>query len=866
MKARVVWNDYTILDGEVFVRLGLRIQNRKRKNIYVRGTEPYLFVPEDEEVPDAKYIERVESGYESIFDQNLKKVVTKTPKTAGKLTKAFSWTGEADIPYYRRTSIHDGLSGYIDLPEETDEGTLFDKDVYHIDDIETDLDTEGEQTIEPRIMLSDIEVEVAEDESFEETQAKNTQPINVICSYDTYEEKYSVFFYNKHDSLDEPSEIRSIVEDEVDFNVPSIDLNVAESEEEMLTEFLNYINEKKFDLFSGWNWVDFDHQYIIGRCKKLDGVDEDRLSPFGSVSNRSNLRMNTAGIPAFDMMESFCETISRGGWRSTSLDYVSNAELGVGKIDDVNINEDWENNAEKLIGYNIVDVLLTVELDLKNDIHGFFYEMGDISSIPIYDTSYEKRIVDGYVMTRRGKDEILPSTNEVEEIGNAGGYVENPINGRKKNVGVADLKSLYPSAMITWNISTETISDSPEGFDNYVKVPKVPEPKKVKGNIQERQIEWDWLYCSLDKEGILPRTLKTLFKKRNREKEKMYAAETEEERAKWDRKQGATKVIMNSFYGNASSPYWRMANQWLGDAVTSTARYTLWKGKQSIIDAGEEPIYGDTDSHFIQLTADTIDEQVEELKKISAKMDEGASEIAQDIGIEGEHPYLYGDLHGDEYTCMMWEPEKVYSVFMQLGKKKRYAGAVRWKEGTFHDPPKTSISGFEERRSDSMPITAELQEKVIEMVLRDKEFDEISDYIRGVIGDIDEDSSDVEKFALPMSLGQSLEEYGNLPRRRASEYSNTYLDYEFAEGDDPFVFKVNSTPSGLPSTDVVAVEWGDGVPDGFELDKESIIERGIKKPTETIFREVDLEFSEVRSGKKAQGLGVEDNDGGHPLA
>jgi DNA polymerase elongation subunit (family B) len=873
---RVVWTDY-VVDEElgVLVRLSARMEDDTKFNGYVKGTEPYVFAPEDEEVPDKDYIRYTESGYESLFDHDLQRIVTDTPKQAGGLTDEFSWSGEGDVPYYRRVAIHDGLSGYINIPETEKEYEGL--PLVDIDDI--DVEPGFDEVIEPRISIADIEVHVPEEDSFDEMTENGSEPINVICSYDTLEEKYSVFYYDKYDNLDY-EDIRPNIKEQLEgtmyqYAEANIEINSAESELHMLHAFIDYVSDRGFDLISGWNFTDFDYEYIINRMETLNDEDENIhpswLSPFDSSGYSSNKQMKIRGLPSFDMMEGFCDKLTFSNWRSKSLEYVSNVELGIGKIDDVDINEDWKNEPSKLIAYNIVDVILTVALDETNGIHNFFYEMADASSIPVYDTFFEKRLVDGYVMSRRGDDEVLPTADKSELVENAGGYVDNAADGRFRGIGVSDLKSLYPSDMITWNISTETVAETPEEFDDYVKIPKVPEPKDVEGNIEEDQIEWDWLYASLDEEGLIPRTLKKLFKKRNREKEKMYEAEPgSAEHDRWDRKQGSTKVIMNSFYGNASSQYWRLSNQYLGDAVTSAARYTLWKGRKSVEDMGYKTVYGDTDSHFIQLTEDSVKKQVEELERVSLKMDEDASTIFDDI-IESNdesklfnHPFLKdSDLHGDNKTCMKWEPEKVYAVWMQLGKKKRYAGNIDWKEGTFYEEPNISISGFENQRSDSMEVTAELQKEVIEKILTDASFEEVSEYIQSIIEQIDTDNPDVKKFALPGSINKDLQDYPNRQVPRASMYSNEHLDYQFGEGDSPFVYMVKETPPGLPNTDVVAFEWDEEIPEGFVLDKEAIVERGIKKPIDTIINEAGWTFDEIRSGKKTKSM---DFGGGNPFS
>ena len=866
MIGRITWVDYTVdSDLGTLVRYRCRMKDGSSRSGYIVGTSPYLFVPEEEALPNEGFITEVKTGYESLFDQDLKRLSTETPKQVGKLTEEFSWTGEADVPYYRRVSIHDGLSGYVDLPEETSryEG----QELIHIDNINTEVEYDG--LIEPRISIADIEVAVG-DESFDDMVENASSPINVITSYDTYNEDYSVFFYDKHNSITDRSKIREYASENWPFeNMDSVDIQMYESESEslMLNSFIQYCNERSFDLISGWNLPDFDYKYIQNRIKELDGISLRSLYQFNDYVRSRNSQMRIPGFPAFDMMKAFCDKMTFSNWRSQSLDYVSNEELGVGKIDDVDITGEWETNPERLIGYNLIDVALTVALDESNDIHNFFYDLASDSSIPIYDTFYEKRLVDGYVMSRRGNDEVLPTADESDSIDNPGGYVANAVQGRFEKVGVSDLKSLYPSGMITWNISTETISETPDNFDNYVKVPRVPAPKNVHGKIEESQINWDWLYCSLDEQGIIPRTLKNLFKKRDREKSLMYEAEEGSlEESKWERKQGATKVIMNSFYGNASSPYWRLSNQYLGSAITSVARYTLWKGEQTVERLGYNHLYSDTDSHFIQLESDTVEEQVQELKDISHEMDNDASDIAKDIGIEDKHPYLVeDDLHGDDYTCLVWEPEKTYFLWMQLDKKKRYAGNISWKEGTFYQDGKISISGFENQRSDSMEVTAELQKKVIDMILTGSEFDEVSEYIQNIINEISASSEDVKRFALPGSINKPLEDYPNRQIPRASEYSNKHLGYEFGEGDDPFVYLVNSTPPDVPNTDVVAFKWNEEVYDGFELDKEAIIERGIKKPIDSIISEMGWDFSELRSGREQQTFELGDDSSGNPF-
>jgi len=255
MIGRITSLDY-IQDDDlgVLIRLSARMKDGSKFNGYAEGTEPYIYAPEDEQVPNESFIKRTETGYESIFDHRLQKIVTETPKQASGLTDNFSWTGEADVPYYRRVSIHDGLSGYVDIPE-TDESY----DGYPLVDID-DIDVEPDfnEVIHPRISIEDIEVEVPEDQSFNDMVESASQPINVICSYDTYEEKYTVFYYNKYDNLD-TSAIRPKMQEQLSgtdiesYTDASIEILSSDSESDMLNSYINYVNDSEFDLISGWN-------------------------------------------------------------------------------------------------------------------------------------------------------------------------------------------------------------------------------------------------------------------------------------------------------------------------------------------------------------------------------------------------------------------------------------------------------------------------------------------------------------------------------------------------------------------------------------------------------------------------------------
>ena len=294
---------------------------------------------------------------------------------------------------------------------------------------------------------------------------------------------------------------------------------------------------------------------------------------------------------------------------------------------------------------------------------------------------------------------------------------------------------------------------------------------------------------------------------------------------------------------------------------------------------GYEVKYGDTDSVLIQLAEDeenaTPREVYERGMEVEEELNDRMDEVADEFGIGEEHPYAKSVDHGNDRHALHWEFEKLYRRFLQAGTKKRYAGLPVWKEGKWYiDDPDSlennikgvepDITGFESKRSDTPEITAEIQKKVIERVLAGDDFSALSDYLSGMVEDIRNLNLPVHKIANPGVLNKSLSQYGNTPTARACRYSNKELGMEWRDGDDPWVYYVRNTPPMVSDTDVIALEWGQEVPNGFDIDVDKVVEKKVKKPLEAVLGETEWTFDELKTGRQMQGLETE--SGGNPFA
>ena len=854
-------------DDELVVHLVLRTLGGRRKTCKVYGTVPYLFVHQDAEDPRqnrylAEYVQSVESGYESFDGHELKKVNVDIPSSVRKVRDKYDTTWEADLPFVRRCTADYNMSGYVRVPDE---------DNFYVSEIES-VDRQDVESISPRVCMYDIEVEVP-DTFYDDFAEEAKNPVQAITAHDSYEDEYTLFALDPELQIN-PSEIRSYIEenwaghDEYD-RVTDIDIVFKRfgDEASLLNSFGEYVSNRQFDVMTGWNAVDFDHEYIVSRMYNVNGVSPHKMSDIGAVGGRRT-ETYVEGLPAIDLMEAFCDKLSYGEWQSQSLDYVSNEVLDAGKVegDDVNYNA----NRTKFMAYNVVDTQLCVELDRQREIMQFWYLLAEVTAIPPYDVGTTMKECEGYLFKHRDREEILPTTEEEDMETISGGLVLPAYEGLEDWVGVFDLKSLYPSSIITCNISKETMTTDPREAD--VVVPHMPlNYEKVAGNkITSEDIGWEMgegacVGFTMDEQGILPKYLTKLFD----ERESLKSVRNEykpgtNEYARYNQQQRAVKVVMNSFFGVSDHPYFRLSAEGLGAAITSVSRFVSWAGVQVIEDEGYDVLYGDTDSLFVRMSDDKNDEVesvVSDMEILEQDINDGLEFITDQIGLPEEHPFFPQDFHGTDRHAWKYEAEKLYRRFLQSGTKKRYAGNIKWKEGKFTED--IDVSGFEVEKSDATEVTKQVQEELLKLALSGADFKDMSDFVRGEIESVKAVNYSVQEIGFPSSINKPLEDYPNMPVKRGAKYSNRHLGYDWQADRDPWLVYVDETRPGLPNTDVIALEWSDdSLPQGFEIDVMKHVDKAIKGPVESMVDAFDFTWEELKTGKKEQSFlgGVESSD------
>lgn len=772
--------------------------------------------------------------YRSIRGEELVKVFGRTPRDVGQLRDRFDHF-EADILFPNRLLIDKDVQSGVRVPRrELDDGSL---KVHH-----TELEA-VELSVDPRVHVLDIEVD--DRNGFPE---EGEETIVCLTSHDSYRDEYVVWLYESARGAHGPDAIDGY--EPIGNKALTVDVRRFDSEDDMLEDYVSYVETTDPDLMTGWNFTDFDAPYLIDRIERLenghDRLEADRLSRVDEIWRSDWQGPNVKGRVIFDLLYAYQRT-QFTELDSYRLDAVGEVELGVGKERyPGDIGDLWEDEPERLLEYNLRDVELCVELNRKQDIIPFWEEVASFVGCKLEDAPTPGDAVDMYVLHKVHGNFALPSKGQHESEDYEGGAVFDPVTGVRENVCVLDLKSLYPMCMRTINASPETKVD-PSMYDG------------------ETYVAPNGSHFRKQPNGIIREMVDELLTEREHKKARRNDHDPDDpEYERYDRQQAAVKVIMNSLYGTLGWERFRLYDKEMGAAVTATGRDVIEFTAETVADIDKEVIYGDTDSVMLELGGDVSkDEAIEQSFKIEGHINAAYDEFAK------------RELDADEHFFEI-EFEKLYRRFFQAGKKKRYAGHIVWSEGK--DVDDIDITGFEYQRSDIAPITKEVQKQVLEMIVTGTDIDDVTTYVHEVIQRVESGDVSLDEIGIPGGIGKRLDNYDtDTAHVRGAKYANLLFGTNFARGSKPkrvYLKKVHPEyfrrieaegeldPSEDPlygefkrDPDVICFEYDDQVPDAFEVDYDKMVDKTLKGPIARILEALDISWEEVKSGQEQTGLG-----------
>ena len=278
----------------------------------------------------------------------------------------------------------------------------------------------------------------------------------------------------------------------LNIKTPYIKYVKFDNEHDMIDYFFKNI-VAKVPVIAGWNSLMFDWQYLQNRVKgyysdiSMNSASYNRTTHLERKSDMRGsdvtlfLPDHTLVMDMMDVIENF-DMVVMPLKESMSLDYVSHEMLGANKISyDGDLEQLRQSDLFRYIYYNAVDSILVQLLDKRfktlNSIYiqalqckekiGKCFSKIAISDALIWNYFYSiglKVVTEGVDIHDRERGRLI------------GAYVKRPVPGKHAFVACNDFASLYPSTIMTCNLSFENYIDA--FWDENKLAPYIADKKK----------------------------------------------------------------------------------------------------------------------------------------------------------------------------------------------------------------------------------------------------------------------------------------------------------------------------------------------------------------------------------------------------
>lgn len=467
-----------------------------------------------------------------------------------------------------------------------------------------------------------------------------------------------------------------------------LDEDTDEAEARLLQRLLNIMAD--YDLVCAWNGDRFDFPVLFARFEK-------RRLPF--VQARWLFLDQMLIFQRMNMMA------AESGEEKTSmaLGNIATALLGVGK-DDFDSSKTYEawlaggDERRKMVRYCVNDTNLLKRIEEKTGYVGLLRTLTETCNV-FPDTRGANPTIqaEGFLLQLGADQGYRFPTVKIGGLKERykGAYVMEPqTSGITKNVHVADFAGLYPSIIVTWNMSPETLVQGElhkQLTAEYANTGKVPAGYSY--------VTLTGCFFRTDVEGILPHAVKEVMRLRkywNKLKSSFPPGTPEWVAA--NRKATAYKIAANSFYGVVGSPMSRFFSREVAESVTQAGAWLIMQTIDAAVARGMVAVYGDTDSVFIA----------------------GGSRTDFEVFVQACNIDLYPRVlveMGCKENLIDLAYEKEFERLVICCAKKYCGRYVHYKGTNANDDSKPEVKGLEFKRGDSLKLTRNFQAEVVDLLV-----------------------------------------------------------------------------------------------------------------------------------------------------
>jgi len=478
------------------------------------------------------------------------------------------------------------------------------------------------------------------------------------------------------------------------------------NDKDLILDFVKLIEEYNPDIIVGYGNNKVDWTYLLNRAKihglslKVDRVNgEPHTSLYGhiSITGRANIDLLDFAEEIYEIKIKSIENVAEFFGVMNKKDRTL--------IEEIELPEYW-NDIEKrneLLKYSMENTESI--LGIYNVVIDFAMQLSALTGLPL-DHLFAAAVgfrVDNYLMKEAYRlNELIPHRTEQPYIPYKGALVLKPKPGLHENIAVLDFTSMYPNLMLLYNISPDTLIKNEKVLEkDLIVIPEVGHKFKK------------------DPPGFYKIILSRLINAREEIKKKISSLNPETLEFKiLKEREKAIKIITNACYGYAGWIGARWYSREVAESTATLGRITIKKVIEMAKQIGLKVLYGDTDSIFVENDEEKIKRLLEMIK--------------EKLGLE-------------------IKIDKVYQRVLFTEAKKRYAGLLL--DGSL------DIVGLEVVRGDWSEASRIVQEKIIELVLKEKTPEKAIKFLREYIADLNAKKIPLKDLIIWKAISKPVEEY-----------------------------------------------------------------------------------------------------------
>jgi DNA polymerase, archaea type len=498
-------------------------------------------------------------------------------------------------------------------------------------------------------------------------------------------------------------------------NTDDIILTKANSDQGTIQKFGEDVTKVNPDFVLSFEGNSIHWPYLVKRAKQTKtplrvgrdgGPPHQSLYGHYSLIGRANVDVLNFADDLYDVKIKTIENVAK---------YLGIQSSDQGAIDETAYFDYWSKPDQRKILVKHVEQQAETILKIGQEAIDYVIQISALSGLPpdqVIAAAVGFRVDNYLMMETHDLGQLIPARTETPIIPYKGAIVLEPKVGLHDNVASLDFSSMYPSLMIKYNISPDTLVTGREKEDDIFEVPE------VKHRFRKNP---SGFYRIVLTKLIEARKATKMELKRTARSDLRYPLLKAREKA--------IKVMTNAVYGYAGWAGARWYSKEVAESAAALGRETINRAISLAKSLGLTVFYGDTDSLFVNYEEKLV-------KKFQ-------TEIERQLGLE-------------------INLSEVYKRILFTEAKKKYAG--------LRTDGQIDVVGLEAVRGDWSNLAREVQNTVLKMVLEDANPTRATTYVQDLTRNLKSKNLPLSSFIIWKTLTKPVEGYEvNAPHVEAAK-------------------------------------------------------------------------------------------------